>query len=231
MTMGIDRRWRRAAVRAAHVDAACEALDVCCGTGDITFEIARAGAKRTVGVDFSANMLTQARARARKAKTVAERRVDFVQGDALDLPFPTDSFDAVTVSFGVRNVEDIPQAFREFARVVRPGGRVVCLEITLPTAAPSKLFYQLWFHRIVPVLGGWLAGDREAYTYLPESTKTFPQPSSLQQIMTSAGIDQVVWRTFAGGIVALHEGTVGSDSPAAAPADATTADHTPAPAR
>jgi demethylmenaquinone methyltransferase/2-methoxy-6-polyprenyl-1,4-benzoquinol methylase len=208
MTMGIDRRWRRAAIQRALAGTNTNVLDVCCGTGDITFGLARAGASQAVGLDFSGNMLLRARERATKKPHDISSRIEFVQGDALALPFSDDSFDAITVSFGVRNVENLEQAFREFARVVRPGGTVVCLEITRPKRGLAKGFYGLWFHRVVPRLGGWIAGDREAYTYLPESTKRFPQPPALRDLMERCGLSSVAWKEFAGGIVALHHGTV-----------------------
>jgi demethylmenaquinone methyltransferase/2-methoxy-6-polyprenyl-1,4-benzoquinol methylase len=208
MTMGVDKRWRRAAVKAARVRRGSDALDVCCGTGDITFLLAKAGARRAVGVDFSSNMLVKARERVAGVDPAVSKAVEFVQGDALDLPFADDSFDALTVSFGVRNVASLEQAFSEFRRVVRPGGRVVCLEITRPASGPAKAFYGLWFHRIVPVMGGVLGGDREAYTYLPRSTKAFPRPGRLASLMGERGLCEVTYRTFAGGIVALHQGTV-----------------------
>lgn len=208
MTMGIDRRWRRTAIKRATAHGETDVLDVCCGTGDITFGLARAGVQNAVGVDFSANMLAQAAVRTTKQPTDIASRVTFVQGDALALPFDDNSFDALTVSFGVRNVEDLGLAFREFARVVRPGGTVVCLEITRPTAGPARLFYGLWFHRIVPFVGGILAKDRDAYTYLPESTKRFPRPAALRDLMEQSGLTSVGWKNFAGGIVAMHSGTV-----------------------
>ena len=209
MTLGIDRRWRAAAVRAAKVDPTTRALDVCCGTGDITFQLAEAGAEHVTGLDFSANMLEQARRRQSNHRDPAGRtKVEFLQGDALALPFPDDSFDVITVSFGVRNVEDLALAFREFARVGRPGARVVCLEITRPNGTLMNRFFDVWFDRIVPALGAIVSRDRAAYTYLPESTKTFPRPPKLARIIGEAGIDRVTWRRFGGGIVALHSGVV-----------------------
>lgn len=209
MTLGIDKRWRNAAVRAARIDPSSRALDVCCGTGDITFLLAEAGAEHVVGADFSDGMLDQARKRqANYRDPVARERIEFVQGDALKLPFDDNSFDAITVSFGVRNVEDIAQAFREFARVGRPGARVVCLEITRPKSKIANGFYDVWFDRIVPTMGALISRDREAYTYLPESTKTFPRPPKLREIMQSAGIADVSWKMYGGGIVALHRGVL-----------------------
>lgn len=208
MTMGIDKRWRRAAITAVDVERNREVLDVCCGTGDITHGLAKAGARRVVGTDFSPNMLVQARARIAGYEPEIASRMEFVLGDAMSLPFDDDSFDAVTVSFGVRNVENLERAFSEFARVVRPGGRVACLEITRPSVGPARLFYGVWFHRVVPFIGGIVAGDRAAYAYLPESTKAFPRPGRLGRLMESCGLANVQWRTFAGGIVALHTADV-----------------------
>ena len=209
MTLGIDRRWRNAAVRAAKVDPSTHALDVCCGTGDISFLLAEAGAERVVGLDFSANMLAQARRRQSGHRDpAAASRIEFVQGDALALPFDDASFDVVTVSFGVRNVEDLALAFREFARVARPGARIVCLEITRPKSRMFNRFYDIWFDRVVPLLGAIVSRDKAAYTYLPESTKSFPRPPQLADVIRAAGIGEVRWRRFGGGIVALHSGTM-----------------------
>lgn len=207
MTLGIDRRWRNAAVRAAKVDPSTRALDVCCGTGDISFLLAEAGAEHVTGLDFSPNMLEQARRRMSGHRDgTAASKVEFVEGDALAMPFADDSFDVVTVSFGVRNVEDLQLAFREFARVARPGARIVCLEITRPNWRISNWFYDVWFDRVVPLLGAIVSRDREAYTYLPESTKTFPRPPQLAEVIREAGIREVRWRRYGGGIVALHHG-------------------------
>lgn len=209
MTAGIDQRWRAQAVRVALWKRDAEVLDVCCGTGDIAFALAEHGAARVVGVDFSPKMLQQARGRHANAPAAFAHAVEFREGDALDLPFDDDSFDSVTVGFGVRNVEDLQQAFTEFARVVRQGGRVVCLEITQPRNAFFSRFYSLWFDRLVPLLGGIIAGDRSAYTYLPESVRGFPPADELKAIMGDVGLRRVQYRLLAGGIVALHCGTVG----------------------
>jgi demethylmenaquinone methyltransferase/2-methoxy-6-polyprenyl-1,4-benzoquinol methylase len=206
MTMGIDRHWRNVTVNAAHVTDTSTALDVCCGTGDLTFAMARRGTKVT-GLDFSSEMLEVARARTLKQPGEVAERVAFVQGDALDLPFEDDSFDAATVGFGVRNVADLGKALSEMRRVVRPGGRVVVLEITRPKNPAANAFHGVWFDRIVPLIGGVIAGDRDAYSYLPESTKHFPRPPALKECMQRAGLADVTWRTFAGGLVAMHVGT------------------------
>ena len=209
MTMGIDRRWRNAAIRAAKVDPSTRALDVCCGTGDITFLLAEAGAEHVTGLDFSANMLGVARKRQTGHRDPASaERIEFIQGDALALPFDDDTFDVITVSFGVRNVEDLALAYREFARVARPGARIVCLEITRPRTRVANWFYDIWLDRVVPVIGAVVSRDKAAYTYLPESTRTFPRPPEHATVIEAAGIRDVSWKRFGGGIVALHRGEV-----------------------
>jgi demethylmenaquinone methyltransferase/2-methoxy-6-polyprenyl-1,4-benzoquinol methylase len=168
-------------------------LDACCGTGDLAVACARAGG-RVTGLDFSEAMLERAR---RKAPAL-----EWTAGDLLALPFADASFDAATVGFGVRNVDDLPLALRELRRVLRPGGRLGVLEITTPRGALAP-FYRLWFDRIVPLLGRVLPGGA-AYTYLPASVRRFPGVEGLGEELVAAGFDRVQWRTFAGGIVALH---------------------------
>ena len=194
MTAGLDRRWRRLAA-AAVVRPGDRVLDACCGTGDLALEAVRSGGA-VVGLDFSERMLERAR---RKAP-----ELDWLQGDLLALPFDDASFDAATVGFGVRNVEDIPAGLRELRRVLRPGGRVGVLEITRPTGFPRH-FYGIWFDRIVPLLGRVLPGGA-AYTYLPASVRRFPGPEDLSRALEEAGFARVRFRLFAGGIVALHVG-------------------------
>jgi demethylmenaquinone methyltransferase/2-methoxy-6-polyprenyl-1,4-benzoquinol methylase len=204
MTAGLDRRWREAAAAAADVAAGESALDVCTGTGDLALSLATrvTPAGRVIGADFAENMLERARAKA------IERGVpiEFVQADALALPFDDDAFDAATVAFGIRNVSDLGLGLAEMARVVRPGGRVVVLEITTPKHL--RRFYRLWFDRAVPQLGRLLGKDGAAYGYLPASVKRFPEPQALAAQMSRAGLEDVRWQLFAGGIVALHYGRV-----------------------
>jgi demethylmenaquinone methyltransferase/2-methoxy-6-polyprenyl-1,4-benzoquinol methylase len=193
MTAGLDRRWRRITVAEA-VRPGDRVLDACCGTGDLAIAATRAGAAEVVGLDFSEAMLERAR---RKAPELEWR-----SGDVLALPFADASFDAVTVGFGVRNVEDLPAALRELRRVLRPGGRLGVLEITTPRGL-LRPFYRLWFDRIVPLLGRVLPGGA-AYTYLPASVRRFPTPEALADELGRAGFGAVRFRLFAGGIVALH---------------------------
>jgi demethylmenaquinone methyltransferase/2-methoxy-6-polyprenyl-1,4-benzoquinol methylase len=194
MTAGLDRRWRRLTVAAA-VRPGDRVLDVCCGTGDLAVEASRAGGEVT-GLDFSPRMLERAR---RKLHSVT-----WVEGDALELPFADESFDAATVGFGVRNLADLERGLHELRRVLRRGGRVAVLEITRPKG-PLRHFYALWFDRIVPLLGKVLPGGA-AYTYLPASVRRFPGPEELAAMLADAGFAEPRFRLFAGGIVALHTG-------------------------
>jgi demethylmenaquinone methyltransferase/2-methoxy-6-polyprenyl-1,4-benzoquinol methylase len=192
MSLGLDVRWRRMTARAA-VRPGDRVLDACCGTGDLALADHEAGGNVT-GLDFSERMLARAR---RKSDAI-----EWVRGDATELPFPEDTFDAVTVGFGVRNLEDLESGLRELARVLRPGGRLGCLEITRPTGA-LRPFFRLWFDGLVPLAGRVLPGG-SAYTYLPASVKRFPGPEDLAAVMERAGFSTIRWKLLGGGIVALH---------------------------
>jgi demethylmenaquinone methyltransferase/2-methoxy-6-polyprenyl-1,4-benzoquinol methylase len=192
MTAGLDGRWRRLTAEAV-VDADDSVLDACCGTGDLALAAERAGG-RVTGVDFSEPMLDRAR---RKSAAVA-----WVRGDLLDLPFPAESFDVVTIGFGLRNIPDMEAGLREVARVLRPGGRLGCLEITRPRGV-LRPFFRLWFDGLVPLAGKLLPGGA-AYSYLPASVRRFPGPEDLADAMGRAGFGYVRWRLLGGGIVALH---------------------------
>jgi demethylmenaquinone methyltransferase/2-methoxy-6-polyprenyl-1,4-benzoquinol methylase len=194
MTAGLDGRWRRLTARSV-AEPRARVLDACCGTGDLAIACAREGASVT-GLDFSERMLERAR---RKAPAI-----EWVVGDALDLPFEDAAFDGATVGFGVRNVEDLERALRELRRVVRHGGRVGILEITRPRGLAAP-FYKLWFDGIVPLLGKLLPGG-SAYAYLPASVRRFPGPEELAELMRDVGFADVRFRLLAGGIVALHTG-------------------------
>jgi demethylmenaquinone methyltransferase/2-methoxy-6-polyprenyl-1,4-benzoquinol methylase len=205
MTAGLHHRWRERAAERAELRPGHAALDVCCGTGDLALALARrvAPGGSVVGCDFSEPMLDLAR---EKAATRQAPGVRFEWADALNLPYDAGRFDAVTVGFGVRNLADLDRGLREMARVLRPGGRLVVLEITQPTRPPLSTFYSLWFDRIVPVLGVF-SGDPEAYSYLPESVRSFPSPRRLAEMMDAVGFERIRWTVLAGGIIAIHSGT------------------------
>jgi demethylmenaquinone methyltransferase/2-methoxy-6-polyprenyl-1,4-benzoquinol methylase len=195
MTAGLDVRWRRFTAEAA-VQPGDRVLDAACGTGDLAIADLKRGATKVTGLDFSERMLERARRK--------DARVEWVQGDLLALPFADATFDAATVGFGVRNVEDLELALRELRRVLRPGGRLAILEITQPRGA-LKPFFSLWFDRLVPLLGKVLPGGA-AYTYLPASVKRFPGAEALAALMRDCGFGEARFRLFGGTIVALHTG-------------------------
>jgi demethylmenaquinone methyltransferase/2-methoxy-6-polyprenyl-1,4-benzoquinol methylase len=202
MTAGLHHRWRERAADLAAVGPGDRALDVATGTGDLAIELARrvGPTGEVVGSDFSEAMLARARDKA------PELRWEW--GNALSLPYADGEFAAATVGFGARNFSDLERGLGEMARVVRPGGRVVVLEITTPTTPPLSTFFRLWFDHIVPVLGR-LTGESVAYSYLPSSVRRFPGPSELGGVMHGLGLRDVRWILTAGGIIALHVGSKG----------------------
>jgi demethylmenaquinone methyltransferase / 2-methoxy-6-polyprenyl-1,4-benzoquinol methylase len=199
MTAGMHHRWRERAVDMAGVGPGDRALDVATGTGDLAIALSRrVGAQGAViGSDFSEQMLELAR---RKSDAV-----EFEWGNALELGYADDSFDAVTVGFGARNFSDLRAGLAEMVRVTRPGGRVVVLEITTPRRPPLSWFFRIWFDRMVPLIGR-LAGDPDAYSYLPSSVRRFPMPEELAGDLAAAGLTDVRWLLTAGGIIAIHSG-------------------------
>jgi demethylmenaquinone methyltransferase/2-methoxy-6-polyprenyl-1,4-benzoquinol methylase len=201
MTAGMHHRWRERAADMARLSTGDSALDVATGTGDLALELRRrvGPSGRVVGSDFSEGMLDLARKKSHEA--------EWEWGNALDLKYESDSFDAATVGFGARNFSDLGQGLREMARVVRPGGRVVVLEITTPQKPPLSWFFRAWFDKVVPAIGR-VAGDADAYTYLPSSVRRFPGPRELGAVLTDAGLRDVGWILTAGGIIAIHHGTV-----------------------
>jgi demethylmenaquinone methyltransferase / 2-methoxy-6-polyprenyl-1,4-benzoquinol methylase len=200
MTAGMHHRWRERAADLARLRPGGSALDVACGTGDLAVELQRRVGQsgRVVGLDFSERMLELAREKAPEIR--------FEAGNALELPYGDGEFDAVTVGFGARNFSDLGRGLGEMARVTRPGGRVVVLEITTPQRPPLSWFFSAWFDRVVPLLGR-LAGDPDAYDYLPSSVKRFPGPRELAGELAATGLRDVRWVLTAGGIIAIHAGT------------------------
>jgi demethylmenaquinone methyltransferase/2-methoxy-6-polyprenyl-1,4-benzoquinol methylase len=213
MTAGLHHKWRRRAVDLAAVTPGDRVVDVACGTGDLSLELARrVGAQgAVVGCDFSEQMLVLAREKAER--TAAEPSeagrapIRFEWANALELPYADGEFAAATVGFGARNFSDLEQGLREMRRVVKPGGKVVVLEITTPTRPPLSTFYRLWFDRVVPTLGR-VAGDSDAYTYLPSSVRRFPGPQALAATLARCGLTNITYVLTAGGIIATHVGEV-----------------------
>lgn len=199
----IDRRWRR--IVATRVRAKLSAvnssriLDVACGTGDLSmtlFEITGAG---VIGTDFCRPMLQIA-----AGKTSG--RISLIEGDALDLPFQNRTFDAVTIAFGLRNLSSVENGLAELSRVLKPGGWVAVLEFSRPANAILRPMFNLYFRKVLPLMGGLISGSRGAYTYLPASVQTFPDQSQLSLLMEQAGFGQVEFENLTGGIAALHMG-------------------------
>ena len=209
MTAGVDRRWRTAAVRAARLEPGWRVLDVACGTGVLTRQLAAevGGSGEVVGVDRSEPML----ARARSAKAAGgSAPITYVAADALQVPFPAASFDAVTIAFGLRNLPDYAAALAEMERVARAGARVVVLEIAEPNAGLGRLVFGTWFRRMVPILGR-VAGSASAYRYLPASLETYPDPQGIAGLMADAGLRQVRWRWLPTGMATLHVAIAGPE--------------------
>jgi demethylmenaquinone methyltransferase / 2-methoxy-6-polyprenyl-1,4-benzoquinol methylase len=204
MTAGLHHQWRERAVGRAEVGPGSDALDVCSGTGDLALALRRRIGPdgRVVGCDFSEPMLEIARRKSGEEGLP----VEFGWADALELPYGDRSFDAVTIGFGARNLADLERGISEMARVLRPGGHLVILEITRPHREPLATFYSLWFDRLVPVIGT-LAGDPDAYSYLPTSVRSFPEPQQLARMLDAGGFEGIHWLLLAGGIVAIHSAT------------------------
>ncbi|CAA7601017.1 methylene-fatty-acyl-phospholipid synthase/demethylmenaquinone methyltransferase [Acididesulfobacillus acetoxydans] len=207
MTLGLDKRWRRKVVRCVGAAENKHILDVCCGTGQLSLALAeRVGPRgRVTGLDFSENMLAKAR-EALQHRPWPER-VHFQRGDALALPFPDNSFDGATVGWGLRNLPDLEQGIREMTRVVKPGAKIVSLDMAKPTLPVFKQVYWFYFERVVPLLGSLFTGKRSAYRYLHDSAVQFPAQRELAQIFARCGLIDTRCHNLAGGAVAIVEGT------------------------
>jgi demethylmenaquinone methyltransferase/2-methoxy-6-polyprenyl-1,4-benzoquinol methylase len=206
MTAGRHHAWRRHTARAAVAAPAGPILDLATGTADLALAIRRLDPRRlVVGADFSEGMLSQARV---KLAARGAGRVPLVAADALALPFTDGSFACVTSAFLLRNLEDLTRGFVEMRRVTRAGGRVVALDIVPPALPGWRTVFGLYFHRVVPSIGALVAGERQAYTYLPDSVDRFLTPSKLAAVMATAGLRDVRYRTLGLGTIALHIGIV-----------------------
>lgn len=204
------KAWRKFTMRKMNVRPGQTALDLCCGTADWTISLAKAsGTGKTVGLDFSRNMLDVGQTKVDKAGL--SRQIELVQGNAMALPFPDDSFDFVTIGFGLRNVPDYEQVLREMRRVVKPGGKVVCLEMSKPTWQPFKSIYYFYFEKVMPLVSKLLVRKYEQYSWLPESLVSFPDLQALAEMFRGVGLRDVKAYPFFGGVAALHIGTKGTD--------------------
>ncbi len=202
MTGGQDRVWRRLAIDMCRIPPGGRILDVATGTGDILYEAMRVHPDiHPVGLDLTYEMLAVGK------RKFPDRPLPLIQGDALRLPFEDNTFDAACSGFMMRNVVDIAQAFAEQRRVVRPGGKVVCLEISRPRRGMWRPLFHLYFHHIVPWMGALIGGARDAYTYLPNSTLTFPDADTLAHIMRQVGLNHVYYKKLMFGTIAIHVGT------------------------
>lgn len=206
MSFGLDRSWRKFTVQRSELKAGGKALDCCCGTAMLSMELANvAGAQGSVtGLDFSENMLAVGRENIKQSPYY--KHITLVQGNAMDLPFEDNSFDCVTVGWGLRNVPDIRQTLSEMLRVVKPGGKVVSLDMARPTAPVFKQGYWLYFEKLVPMMGKVWAGKKSAYSYLHDSSKAFPPQWELAQMFALAGMIETQYTNLLGGVVAVVEG-------------------------
>lgn len=204
------KAWRKFTMKKMNVQPGQTALDVCCGTCDWTVTLAEAsGTGNIIGLDFSQNMLDLGAAKVDKLNL--QDNITLVQGNAMSLPFADNSFDYCTIGFGLRNVPDFLQVLKEMRRVVKPGGMVVCLEVSKPTWQPFKAMYNLYFERILPVMAKLIAKRFEEYKWLPESLKLFPGRAELARLFEEAGLQKVEAYPLTGGVAALHMGTKGQE--------------------
>jgi demethylmenaquinone methyltransferase / 2-methoxy-6-polyprenyl-1,4-benzoquinol methylase len=204
------KAWRKFTMKQMNVQPGATAIDLCCGTCDWTIAIAKASQNgRTVGLDFSSNMLEVGRQKVNKEGLGSQ--IELVQGNAMELPFPDNSFDYATIGFGLRNVPDYTRVLQEMQRVVKPGGRVVCLELSKPTWQPFKGIYYLYFEHILPLIGRIVAKSYEQYKWLPESLKSFPGREQLAQMYREIGLQNVQAFPLTGGVAALHIGVKEKD--------------------
>lgn len=203
----IDKRWRRLVaqrLKAALAKDGARALDVACGTGDLSLALAEATGAVIIGTDFCRPMLEVA---ARKAAASKPPQISFIEGDALKLPFADHSFEAVTIAFGLRNLSSVEGGLRELLRILKPGGRAAILEFSSPVVPGFRALFQFYFTRVLPRIGGMVSGSRKAYEYLPDSVSRFPDQKRLVALMGTVGFEEVEYKNLTGGIAALHLGT------------------------
>lgn len=203
-SFGLHRSWKRRLVRLAQVPAGGRALDICCGTGDVALAFARQGI-HTVGLDFSQPMLEVARQRQQRlARAGAQAPVEWLQGDALHLPFPENQFDAVTISYGLRNLSNVEQGLAEMFRVARPGGRLLVLDFGKPPHRLWRGIYFFYLGRVVPLLGAVFCRNAPAYAYILESLKEYPAQEGVTAILRQLGCSNILLQNILGGAMSIH---------------------------
>lgn len=206
MTFGLHRRWRDRALKIVAADRPRRVLDVATGTGDVAFSLfRRCRPEKVVGLDLSAGMLAVARRKLAESPYEEMRRaLSFEQGDSLDMRFPDDSFDAITVAYGVRNFEHLEEGYREMTRVLRPGGLLCVIELSQPRSGLTRAAYNLYSRRLIPLVGRLVSGDTRAYTYLPESIASAPQRDDMTALMRRAGLTDTAWKSLTFGAVTIY---------------------------
>lgn len=204
LSANVDKRWRRLVADKVRpmLNTGARALDVACGTGDLSIVLREAGGASVTGVDFCRPMLEIA---ARKASADG-RHIPFIEGDALRLPFADCSFEVVTIAFGLRNLASVEDGLKELRRVLKPGGRLVVLEFSRPLVPGFRALFQFYFTRVLPRIGGLVSGSRGAYEYLPDSVSRFPDQKRLAAMMRETDFANVEYQNLTGGIAALHTG-------------------------
>ncbi|WP_088186250.1 bifunctional demethylmenaquinone methyltransferase/2-methoxy-6-polyprenyl-1,4-benzoquinol methylase UbiE [Desulfosporosinus sp. FKA] len=207
MSLGMDKRWRRIAVQQVGAKPGMTILDVCCGTGQFSLELGKTVGKegKVIGLDFSQKMLDVAQQTL--AQSEKKGRIQFIQGDAMELPFPESTFDGVTVGWGLRNLPNLRKGIQEMIRVVKPGGKVVSLDMAKPTCPGFKQAYWLYFDKLVPLMGQIWAKKASAYQYLHDSAVEFPAQQQLTRIFSECGLRDTKYINLAGGVVAIIAGT------------------------
>lgn len=210
ISMGMHHLWKQRAVSELNLQPDGSYVDVCCGTGDLTLRIAKglSANGRIEGLDFSPKMLEVAKRRFANNRSQIQPKLSFVQGDALNLPFASNTFDGAIVSFGLRNLTDFQRGINEMSRVVKPGGKVINLDLGKSKVPLFSQLFAFYFRQIVPLIGMALQSDKQAYTYLPESNSIYPSPEGITEIFKTAGLTDVKHISLALGSVALHVGTV-----------------------
>ncbi|AET68926.1 ubiquinone/menaquinone biosynthesis methyltransferase [Desulfosporosinus orientis DSM 765] len=207
MSLGMDKRWRRLAVQKVGAKPSMHILDVCCGTGQLSMELGQAVGNHgsVTGLDFSAKMLEVAQKSLLQASNLGN--IQFIQGNAMELPFEDQSFDGVTVGWGLRNLPDLHQGLREMVRTVKPGGKVVSLDMAKPSLPGFKQAYWLYFEKLIPLMGKIWANKASAYQYLHDSAREFPAQEELARIFAECGLENTSYHNLAGGVVAIVSGT------------------------